>query len=85
MVTALATCFHVATNRNGSAMRHLLGSAYGGIVGSDRHRPYMALPPERHQLCWSHLVRDFQKILEILRRFLVGSVLRAIEARSLSP
>src|SRR6266536_5947350 len=54
MVTALATCFSVATSRNGPALRHLLGTAYGGIVGSDRHRPYLALSPERHQLCWSH-------------------------------
>ena len=64
MVTALATCFYVATNRNGSAMRQLLGSAYGGIVGSDRHRPYLALAPERHQLCWSHLVRNFQGLVD---------------------
>lgn len=64
MVTALATCFYVATSRNSSAMRHLLGSEYGGIVGSDRHRPYLALPPERHQLCWSHLVRNFQGLVD---------------------
>jgi transposase len=64
MVTALATCFSVATSRNGPALRHLLGSAYRGVVGSDRHRPYLALPPERHQLCWSHLVRNFQALSE---------------------
>ena len=64
MVTALATCFAVATSRNGSALRHLVGSTYGGIVGSDRHRPYLALPPERHQLCWSHLVRNFQALVD---------------------
>jgi transposase len=64
MVTALATCFAVATSRNGPALRHLIGTAYGGIVGSDRHRPYLALPPERHQLCWSHLVRNFQALVD---------------------
>jgi transposase len=64
MVTAMATCFYVATSRNGPALRHLLGSAYRGIVGSDRHRPYLALPPERHQLCWSHLVRNFQALVD---------------------
>jgi len=64
MVTALATCFSVATSRNGPALRQLLGSAYGGIVGSDRHRPYLALNPERHQLCWSHLVRNFQALVD---------------------
>lgn len=64
MVTTLATCFYVATSRNGPALRHLLGAAYRGIVGSDRHRPYLALPPERHQLCWSHLVRNFQALVD---------------------
>src|SRR6266576_3589142 len=64
MVSALATCFAVATSRNGPALRHLLGAAYGGIVGSDRHRPYLALPPARHQLCWSHLVRNFQALVD---------------------
>lgn len=64
MVTALATCFSVTTSRNGPALRHLIGSAYRGIVGSDRHRPYLALPPERHQLCWSHLVRNFQALVD---------------------
>lgn len=64
MVTALATCFTVATSRNGPALRHLMGAAYQGIVGSDRHRPYLALPPERHQLCWSHLIRNFQALID---------------------
>ena len=64
MVTALATCFAVATSRNGPALRHLIGTAYGGIVGSDRHRPYLALPPERHQLCWSDLIRNFQALVD---------------------
>jgi transposase len=64
MVTAMATCFYVATSRNGPALRHLLGPAYRGIVGSDRHRPYLALPPERHQLCWSHLIRNFQALVD---------------------
>jgi transposase len=64
MVTSLATFFSVATSRNGAALRQLLGTSYPGIVGSDRHRPYLALPSERHQRCWSHLVRNFQALLD---------------------
>jgi transposase len=64
MVTAVATFFYVATSRDGPGLRHLLGMAYRGIVGSDRHRPYLALPPERHQLCWSHLNRNFQALVD---------------------
>jgi transposase len=64
MVTLIATFFYVATRRDGPGLRHLLGAAYNGIVGSDRHRPYLALPPERHQLCWSHLQRNFQALVD---------------------
>jgi transposase len=64
MVTAIATFFYVATSRNGPALRHLLGTRYTGIVTTDRQRPYLALPPERHQLCWSHLMRNFQALID---------------------
>jgi transposase len=64
MVTAVATLFAVLTSRDGPGLRHLLGTAYRGIVGSDRHRPYLALEPNRHQLCWAHLVRNFQALAE---------------------
>ena len=64
MVTTIATFFYVATSRNGPALRHLLGDAYQGIVGSDRHRPYLKLSPTRHQLCWSHQNRNFQALVD---------------------
>ncbi len=64
MVTTVATFFAVLTSRDGPGLRHLLGAAYTGIVGSDRHRPYLALPANRHQLCWSHLVRNFQALAD---------------------
>ncbi|HWQ15816.1 MAG TPA: transposase [Roseiflexaceae bacterium] len=64
MVTSVATFFLVSTSRSVPALRQLLGTASGGIVGSDRHRPYLALCAERHQRCWSHLIRNFQALLE---------------------
>jgi hypothetical protein len=54
----------VLTSSAGPGLRHLLGVTYGGIVGSDRHRPYLALPPERHQLCWAQLNRNFQALVD---------------------
>ncbi|MBE7531401.1 MAG: transposase [Ardenticatenaceae bacterium] len=42
----------------------LLGSDYGGIVTSDRHSAYNWLADERRQLCWSHLQRDFQALVD---------------------
>jgi transposase len=64
MVTAIATFFYVATSRNGPALRHLLGATYTGIVTSDRHKPYLALNPAWHQLCWAHLIRNFQALAD---------------------
>jgi transposase len=64
MVTAIATFFVVASSRSGPALRHLVGETYHGIVTSDRHRPYLKLSPERHQVCWSHLLRNFQAVVD---------------------
>ena len=64
MVTAIATVFVVSTSRSGPALRQLLGECYTGIMTSDRHRPYLSQAPARHQLCWSHLIRNFQALVE---------------------
>jgi transposase len=64
MVTAIATLFYVAASRNGPALREMLGASYAGIVTSDRHKPYLALNPARHQLCWAHLMCNFQALAE---------------------
>jgi transposase len=62
VVTAHITLFRIAPSRSGQIARELLGETYGGVAGTDRCSSYTWL--ERRQLCWSHLVRDFQKILE---------------------
>jgi transposase len=64
LVTTIATFFQVTSGRNGPALRQLLGERFEGILTSDRHRPYLKQPPERHQLCWSHLIRNFQALLD---------------------
>jgi transposase len=64
VVTALATVFHIVPSRSGAIARQLLGETYAGVVGSDRASAYNWLDPSQRQLCWSHLLRDFQKILE---------------------
>lgn len=64
MVTAIATFFLITRSRSGPALRAILGERYGGIVGSDRHKPYLKLPAERHQFCWSHLKRNFQALAD---------------------
>jgi transposase len=64
MVTAIATVFVVASSRAGPALRQLLGETFTGILISDRHRPYLKQRPECHQLCWSHLLRNFQALVD---------------------
>jgi transposase len=63
VVTPCASVFEIALSRSGEVARRLLLD-FKGIVGSDRHSGYNWLLPCCRQVCWSHLVRDFQKILE---------------------
>jgi transposase len=62
IVTAQVTLFRIAPSRSGQVARELLGEHYGGVAGTDRRTAYTWL--KRRQYCWSHLLRDFQKILE---------------------
>ena len=66
-VCAIATCFRVHQSRSGPALRHLLGEAFAGIVGSDRFRAYEQYPDERRQICWAHLLRNLQALLDYYR------------------
>jgi transposase len=51
--------FRIAAGRHAFEARTLLGERFAGIVCSDRWRGYDYLDPERRQLCWAHLLRDF--------------------------
>ena len=63
-VTAVCTLFRVAQHRSAAALQALLGTDYTGLVGSDRYCAYNRLPPERRQLCWAHLKRNWQAFRE---------------------
>ena len=62
--TPAVAVFLVLANRGAKSAKQLLGDAYAGIVGSDRWSGYNWLATLRRQLCWAHLKRDFQAILE---------------------
>jgi transposase len=49
----------IAPGRGKQHLHGLIGDGYAGIVGSDRFAAYNSLEPERRQVCWSHLRRDF--------------------------
>ncbi len=42
----------------------MLGTDYDGIVGSDRYSAYNWIDPEKRQVCWAHLKRDFQALVD---------------------
>jgi transposase len=64
MVTALLTVFRVDRTRSGQVARELLGPSWCGIVGSDRFSGYAWLEVPRRQVCWAHLKRDFQQMVD---------------------
>jgi transposase len=63
-VTALVTVFHVARSRGGAVARSLLGPGLHWVVTSDRYSAYQWLARSRRQLCWAHLRRDFQAMID---------------------
>jgi IS1 family transposase len=62
--TPLVSVFLVLATRGTKGAQQLLGEAFHGIVGSDRWSAYNWLDPQQRQLCWAHLKRDFQKLVE---------------------
>lgn len=63
-VGAVCTVFVVATKRSAAVLNAMLGSAFKGIVSSDRFRAYLTVPVERRQICWAHLKRNLTAFWE---------------------
>jgi transposase len=64
VVTAQVTMFRIDRSRGGAVVDALLGSAFTGVVGSDRWSAYSRFPAERRALCWAHLKRAFQGLVD---------------------
>ncbi len=62
--TATAAVFLVHAKRGALALRALLGTHAVGWLVSDRWAVYDRWPLCRRQLCWAHLKRDFQKLVD---------------------
>src|SRR5262249_15524287 len=63
-VTALFTVFTIARNRNAKVARAVLGTQDGSIVVTDRCSSYDWIAAAGRQICWSHLRRDFQAMID---------------------
>jgi transposase len=62
--TATVAFFVIHLRRSFKGLQALLGETITGIVCSDRWSVYSKLPLQLRQICWSHLKRDFQKLLD---------------------
>ena len=59
-VTSWVTVLVVRMSRGGHVARKLLGETFSGILVTDRYSGYNWYPVRWRQLCWAHLLRDFE-------------------------
>ena len=62
--TALVSVFLVRHSRSSAMAKELLGPDFAGIVGSDRYSGYAYLAVSQRAVCWAHLTRDFQSLVD---------------------
>lgn len=63
-VTKLVTVFTIAAHRSRDVASALLGGREDQVVGSDRYSVYEYIVAYWRQVCWSHLMRDFQAMID---------------------
>jgi transposase len=61
-LTAVVALFD--RSRGGVVVDALLGTSFAGVVGSDRWSAYSRFPAARRALCYAHLKRDFQALVD---------------------
>ena len=63
-VTRALTLFTVAASRSRRVVFQLLGANYQQVLTTDRYSVYGHLTGRRRQLCWAHVRRDFQAMID---------------------
>jgi transposase len=77
-VTAWVTVFVVRLSRGAKVAQDLLGERFCGILVTDRWSAYTWYPTRWRQICWAHLLRDFEAMSERGGRSQeIGDALRA--------
>ena len=64
MVTVTTTVFTMARHRSGEVAKTLLGSEPEQVVGGDRFSDYAWIAARWRPMCWAHLRRDFQAMID---------------------
>jgi len=62
--TDTVAAFLIHGHRSAAALAALLGEKITGWICSDRWSAYQRLSPFCRQVCWAHLKRDFQKLVD---------------------
>jgi transposase len=62
--TATVACFLISISRGLPGLLALLGGKIKGILCSDRWSVYRCWKTALRQVCWAHLKRDFQKLVD---------------------
>lgn len=63
-VSGTVSVFLIRSSRGTQAAKELIGEESRATCITDRWSAYEWVDLERRQLCWSHLIRDFQKIVD---------------------
>lgn len=61
VTTSCLTVFRMVFSRGAVVLKELLGEDYCGLVHSDRWSAYNWLDDQQRQLCWAHLLREFER------------------------
>jgi transposase len=64
VVTHWVSVFYIRTSRGAKVVREVLGAGYRAVLTSDRAKAYNSQPLQQRQLCWAHLQRDFQAMID---------------------
>ena len=64
VVTQWVSVFCIRASRGAKVLWELLGEEYSGVLTSDRAKAYNGQPLHRRQICWAHLRRDFQAMID---------------------
>jgi transposase len=64
VVTPAATVFTIALSRAAAVAQRLIDPSAGQVITTDRYTGYLWLPLRQRQVCWAHLLRDFQAMVD---------------------
>ena len=65
LVAPTVVFYTIATSRGADVLRHLLGTAFAGVLGSDRLSTYLTYPAAHRQCCWAHVRRNLLRAQDL--------------------